>query len=335
MSRYFYYQLANVYVSVGLGSIVSSIYEILQFPQSIFSILGNNLPSFSMYFANLLIIKSFTAVPLELMRIVPLVEIYFVKLFVDKKKCTRRELRSGAFADRPILYGWVYPNLLMVLMILLTYCCIAPLLMPLGVVYFALAYIMYKYQLLYVFINDYQSGGYMWYAVFSRSIVALVCGSMVLMGYIGIHMTQYTSGFYSLVPLPFGIVYFWWRCRRHFQHKTNTLSLEEAVVIDMKNHDDSNSFIVGFKRALYCQPSLVEEELVPLPYRRPTSGSFSSPSFLPPMDSSFELVDKGNAALEDEEDMEREQHLSELIDLLTPIPLTNKDTLTAYGSLNR
>jgi hypothetical protein len=48
-----------------------------------------------MYFASLIIIKSLTAVPLELMRIVPLIEIYFVKLFIDKKKCTRRELRSG------------------------------------------------------------------------------------------------------------------------------------------------------------------------------------------------------------------------------------------------
>lgn len=44
----------------------------------------------------------------------------------------------------------------MVLMILLTYCCIAPLLMPLGTLYFCLAYLMYKYQLLYVFINENQ-----------------------------------------------------------------------------------------------------------------------------------------------------------------------------------
>lgn len=95
LARYFYYQLANVFVSVGLGSIASSLYEIMQSPGSIFSILGNNLPSFSIYFANLLIIKTLTAVPLELIRIVPLIEIYFYKLFSDSKKCTRRELRAG------------------------------------------------------------------------------------------------------------------------------------------------------------------------------------------------------------------------------------------------
>ena len=36
--------------------------------------------------------------------------------------CNRR---LGAFANPPILYGWIYPNLLMVLMIISTYCCVS------------------------------------------------------------------------------------------------------------------------------------------------------------------------------------------------------------------
>ncbi len=46
--------------------------------------------------------------------------------------------------------------------------------MPLCLGFFGFSYIMYKYQLLYVYINEYQSGGFMWYAVFSRSMVALI-----------------------------------------------------------------------------------------------------------------------------------------------------------------
>ena len=52
----------------------------------------------------------------------PLLEILSVKLCMNRAKCTRRELRTGAFADEPMLYGWIYPNLMMVLMILFTYC---------------------------------------------------------------------------------------------------------------------------------------------------------------------------------------------------------------------
>ena len=34
--------------------------------------------------------------------------------FMDRRKCTRRELRTGAFYAWPMLYGWVYPQLMMV-----------------------------------------------------------------------------------------------------------------------------------------------------------------------------------------------------------------------------
>lgn len=74
MTRYFYYQLANVFVSVGLGSIASSLHQIIESPSSVLSILGSSLPSLSVYFTNLLIVKTFTAVPLELLRVWPLIQ---------------------------------------------------------------------------------------------------------------------------------------------------------------------------------------------------------------------------------------------------------------------
>ena len=95
MTRYFYYQLANVFVSVGLGSIATSIHQILQNPSSILSILGTSLPTLSVYFTNLLIVKSFTAVPLELLRIWPLICVLSVRSCRNKNKCTIRELKRG------------------------------------------------------------------------------------------------------------------------------------------------------------------------------------------------------------------------------------------------
>lgn len=65
MTRYFYYQLANVFVAVGLGSVASSLNEIIQNPAQILSILGSSLPEFSIYFTSLIIVKTFTAVPIE------------------------------------------------------------------------------------------------------------------------------------------------------------------------------------------------------------------------------------------------------------------------------
>ena len=44
-------------------------------------------------------------------------------------------------------------------MIMVVYACIAPVLVPFCVLFFGFCYTMYKYQLLYVYVNDYQSGG--------------------------------------------------------------------------------------------------------------------------------------------------------------------------------
>ena len=125
MTRYFYYQLANVFVAVGLGSIASSLQKIASNPNNILAILGTSIPSFSIYFAKLVILRAFTALPVEMLRVFPLLDILFVSVLKSKNAVTRRELRSGAFFDPPMLYGWCYPNILMVLTIMFTYCCVS------------------------------------------------------------------------------------------------------------------------------------------------------------------------------------------------------------------
>lgn len=288
-NRYFYYQLANVFVSVGLGSLATSIHHILDRPSSIFAILGTSVPSFSLYFANLLIIKIFTGLPIEMLRMWPLFEILTLKTCMDTKKCTTRELQTGAFADPPITYGWIYPNLLMVLMIMLTYCCIAPLLMPFSLIFFAFAYVMYKYQLLYVFINDYQSGGFMWYEIFSHSMVGLLCGVITLFCYMGIRESFSTGPFYALTPLPALIYFYWDHCTKKFEKSSMTLSLESAISIDKlvkeeqerlakEEYEKYEAYPIepivpnkSFRKTLFRQPSLVSGSLKPAKYRKPAT----------------------------------------------------------------
>jgi hypothetical protein len=298
MARYFYYSLANVFVAVGLGSIASSLHQIIEDPTSILHILGASVPSFSTYFASLLIIRTCTAVPIEMLRLIPLLDILGVSFCYDKRKCTRRELRTGAFADPPMLYGWIYPNIIMVLMILFTYSCIAPFIAPLAAAYFGLVYIMYKYQLLYVYINRYQSGGFMWYAVFDRSMLGLLCGVLTLLCYLAIRQTYTTGPLYALLPLPVLITVFWQRCNEKFMAPARSLSLERAQELDeaqkwLLSRDDEHTassdhidpstgsnnrnnegdkkdnkpVTTEFTRTLFRQPSLAEGKLKPAPYR--------------------------------------------------------------------
>ena len=278
MARFFYYQLVNVYVTVASGTIVNSIQEILDRPRSLLSILGAQLPQVSVFFANLLLVKTLVSVPLELLRIWPLLQVYAVKYCCNKKKLTRRELREGAFADLTMDYGWVYPNLLFVLTITAAYSCISPFLMPISMAYFGSVYLMYKYQLLYVYVNRYQAGGHMWYAVFDRCMILLICGSLILLSYLGISKTFQTGPFYLLLPQPFLILYFWRYCNKKYIRPSAALSLECTKAIDAINAKLMNlnqeTPLEYFDSKVYRQPSLVEPYLFPEAYRSKSMGGF-------------------------------------------------------------
>lgn len=68
IGRFFYYQLANIYISVTAGSILDSLSEIVQHPSNILAILGKSLPNVVGYFATFIMTKILAGLPLILLR---------------------------------------------------------------------------------------------------------------------------------------------------------------------------------------------------------------------------------------------------------------------------
>lgn len=287
MTRYFYYQLVNIFVTIGLGGISmgNQIFNIFRKPQILIDLLGQTIPSVSLYFANLVIVKIFAAIPIEMLRPWQLSSILFIGTIMDRRKTTRRDLRTGAFFAWPMLYGWIYPQLMMVQMIIITYSCISPFLMPFGALFFAFAYIMYKYQLLYVYVNDSQSHGYMWYAVFNRSLVALLFATLTVLASLTVQLEQ-TDGannhnnagpFFFLLPLPGCIIYFWYYCDGIFKKKMD-LSFQRAKFLDHVNDSKMDAGLPvpqdTFLKHLFRQPTLTEEAQYPEQYRNKKVNSF-------------------------------------------------------------
>jgi hypothetical protein len=97
MTRYFYYQLINIYVTIGLDglNILDQLYSALRDPQTLVNLLGGTIPAVSLYFCDLVIVKVFAAVPIEILRPWQLTSILVMGNCMDRRKCTRRELRTG------------------------------------------------------------------------------------------------------------------------------------------------------------------------------------------------------------------------------------------------
>ena len=182
VGRYFYYQLANIYITVTAGALWTSLADIIDHPQNLLVILGKKLPQLAGYFISLLLTKTLAGLPMVLLRIGALSRMIFLKSCFNKKRLTQRELNE-VYRKQPIYYGWEYPTHFLVIIICFTYACISPLVLPVGSLYFFVALLVYKKQALYVYSPTYESGGKMFPQAVSKTLFALVISQLTFIGY--------------------------------------------------------------------------------------------------------------------------------------------------------
>lgn len=177
LSRYFNYQLANIYVTVTAGSILKSLSDILNRPSNILPLLGESLPTMVGYFIALLVTKILAGLPMVFLRFGALTRMLFLKMLSNEAKLTQREL-DAVYRLENVQYGWEFPTQLLVVVIVFTYAIICPIILPFGLVYFIGALIVYKKQVLYVYSPVYESGGAMFPMAVQRTMFGLVCGQV-------------------------------------------------------------------------------------------------------------------------------------------------------------
>lgn len=73
---------------------------------------------------------------------------------------TQREL-DEIYKRETRLGGWQNPNLVFAVVICFTYACISPIILPFGVMFFFFSLVVFKKQVLLVYVADHESGGTM------------------------------------------------------------------------------------------------------------------------------------------------------------------------------
>jgi len=266
LNRYFYYQLANIFITVTAGSIWDSLNDLLYSPYSAFVILGRSLPTVVGYFVSFLATKTLAGLPMVLLRLGPLGKMLFYRLCLRESKLTQRELDEAIYRKEGIMYGWEYPTQLLVVVICFTYACISPVILIFGAIYFQGALVVYKKQLLHVYTATYESGGLMFTSVVDRTLVGLICGQVTFLGYIIIRQGYYQPIF--LFPLPF----FTWSIMRRFNtmyvNPSTQLSLQRAQEIELENKELGAFMMSELREGAFRQPALTVDPVHPLPYRR-------------------------------------------------------------------
>lgn len=267
--RYFFYQLANVYVLLIAGSVLNSVADIIDDPGSILALLGSALPSVSIFFTNYVLNAIFLGTPVFLLRWKSLLMFLFYRHFVVKRKLTRREVVEGPLAPEYADYGDYTPSVLYAMAIFLIYWTIAPILTCLIAILFAVQYVSWLYNFLYIYVPKYEAGGFFWYAMYRYTMFGLVGSTLTIIGYTIIKEGNAES--IILLPLLYIIHRAWNYTTGKFELASKNLAFSNAVEVDLNSETDreSTTFLQkDFRTDLYVQPAMSASPIVRLhPYR--------------------------------------------------------------------
>ncbi|KAI0029909.1 hypothetical protein K488DRAFT_55341 [Vararia minispora EC-137] len=128
-----------------------------------------------------------------------------------------------------INYGVVYPQAILIFVITMLYSISQPLILIFGALYFGVAYVVYKYRLLFVFYKPYESHGQAWPITFSRLIWGLVIFHVYMIGNFILTRSFILS---SLVaPLIIGTVAWAWYIDQAFRPLSKYVSLSSVCEV--------------------------------------------------------------------------------------------------------
>lgn len=205
--RYFLYNLINVYLVLLAGSLFNSISAAIQNPVSIVDLLGAAIPSVSIFFINLMVANLFFGLPMMMLRIGPLIVTkIFMKCF-NNDKLTVRSMVFGPFALPSIDYGVAIPGLLYPVVVAFLYWVIAPVILLISAIYFPCLYAIYKYQFLYQYVPQFQSGGRFFFHLYKYTMMALLISAIALVGYLGLKEAVVEAPLFFPVPCIIAVVW--------------------------------------------------------------------------------------------------------------------------------
>ncbi|XP_028759191.1 CSC1-like protein ERD4 [Neltuma alba] len=237
--KYFYFTVLNVFIGVTVGGTLFNTFKTIQKnPNQIVSLLANKLPGNATFFLTFVALKFFVGYGLELSRIVPLIIYHLKRKFLCK---TEAELKEAWFPG-DLGYGTRVPGDMLIVTIILCYSVIAPLIIPFGVLYFGLGWLILRNQALKVYVPSYESYGRMWPHINNRVLASLILFQVTMVGYFGVQRFVYAP---LLIPLPISSIVFGFVCAKKFYPAFQHPALEVAAH-SLKEHPNFEQIFRSF-----------------------------------------------------------------------------------------
>ncbi|OIW17329.1 hypothetical protein TanjilG_22441 [Lupinus angustifolius] len=238
----------------------SALYRLTVFlePKEFPRVLAEAVPAQASFFIAYVVTSGWTNIAIELFQMIPLFYNYINQIFYGHT--------DDDFEAPSIPYHSEIPRILFFGLLGITYFILSPLILPFLLVYFCLGYIIYRNQLLNVYVPKFQTGGEFWPTVHNYTIFSLLLMHIIVIGIFGLKKLPLASA--STLPLPILTLLFNEYCQKRFFPIFKGYPVECLIKKDREEQNDpSMSEFYDKLASVYNDPALM-----PIKY----SGRFGS-----------------------------------------------------------
>ncbi|XP_047161776.1 CSC1-like protein RXW8 isoform X4 [Vigna umbellata] len=274
--KFLYFTIWNVFfVNVFTGSVISQL-SVFTSVTDLPAQLAKAVPSQATFFTTYVLSSGWASLACEVMQIFPLLCNIFQRFILRLKEDALDSSISFPYhteVPRVLLFGFLG----------FTCSILAPLMLPFLLFYFFLAYLVYRNQIINVYITKYDSGGQFWPIAHNTTVFSLIFSQLIALGVFGLKRSTVASGF--TIPLLIGTLLFHQYCRQRFLPIFKSNSAQIVIDMDMRDeHSGRMEEIYEHLPLAYSQPSLMEDA-----------------SSQPQCDKRHEDMDRGQSSSEDME----------------------------------
>mmetsp|Transcript_15301 Transcript_15301/g.24890 ORF Transcript_15301/g.24890 Transcript_15301/m.24890 type:complete len:879 (-) Transcript_15301:772-3408(-) len=212
-SNYYVFLVIQMFIFYQLsGAIYQIAFEAFNNPRVIVDILADTIPSNAVFFMQFMSIRLFWGLPAELLRVSSAAVACLVRPIFYGRSKTPRDIRKNFCGCRTFMYaadawyGYVCAQWMLVFTIGVTYSVMSPLVLVFSGLYFGGALLVYRNQLLYVYVKNYESGGRLWRPLSICMIFSFFLMQMTMLGYFAIN-SAITVSILMLPPMVATISY--------------------------------------------------------------------------------------------------------------------------------
>lgn len=250
-SRYYIFLFINVFLgSIITGTAFQQLNSFInQSANEIPKTIGVSIPMKATFFITYIMVDGWAGIAGEILRLKPLIIYHLKNFFVVKTEKDKEE----AMDPGSLGFNTGEPQIQLYFLLGLVYAVITPFLLPFIVIFFGLAYVVYRHQIINVYNQEYESGAAFWPDVHGRIIAALIVSQLLLMGLLSTKLAAQSTPL--LIALPVLTIWFHMFCKGRYEPAFCRYPLQEAMMKDtLERTREPNINLKGYLQNAYVHP---------------------------------------------------------------------------------